>query len=296
MEVFEKIKKQGLLFDGAMGSMLIDKGLEGGQATELWNLTHPDHIRQIHQAYFDAGADVASANTFGATNSKLRQMGVTQSAEEINRAGVRLARQACGKDQYVAADMGALGDMLAPMGTLSEDEAIADYTLQAGILEDEGVDLFIIETIFDINIAFCAIKAIRSVSSKPVICSLTFKETPNGFFTIFGNSPGESMVKLVDAGAWAVGANCSMGSDSMVELAGQIRKSVDVPVIIQPNAGMPQTTRDNRVFYPEDEIFFAGNIRKIKDLGIEILGGCCGTKPAYIQKIKETLENGGNYP
>ena len=289
MDVFEKIKKQGLVFDGGMGSMLIHQGLQGGQAPELWNLTHPDRIQKIHQAYFDAGADVASANTFGASASKLAQMGVTQSMEDINRAGVRLARQASSDGQYVAADVGALGEMLAPMGAISESDAKAEFTRQAAILEDEGVDLFIIETIFDLNLAICALASIRGVSEKPIICSMTFNQTPKGFFTIVGNRPEQSMLRLVDAGAWAVGANCSLGSGAMVDLAARIRKSVDVPIIIQPNAGLPERTQDGDVVYPESETIFANNLKKIKALGIEMIGGCCGTTPAYIKRIKDVL-------
>lgn len=292
MDVFEKIKRDGLIFDGGMGSMLIDQGLESGEAPERWNLTHPDRIQNVHQAYFEAGADIATANTFGASVSKLAKMGVTEGMEEINRAGVRLARQASSAGQYVAASMGALGELLAPMGALSEDEAKAEFTRQAAILEDEGVDLFIIETIFDLNLAVCAVEAVGSVTDKPIICSMTFKETPKGFFTIVGNRPEQSMARLVEAGAWAVGANCSMGSDTMVALAAQIRASVAVPVIIQPNAGLPERTTSGDVFYPEDESYFADNVKKIKALGVEIVGGCCGTTPAYIKKINASLGQG----
>ena len=209
--------------------------------------------------------------------------------EEINRTGVKIARKACGKGQYVAGELGSLGDMLHPMGPVSFNEAVDCFAHQAGFLEDEGVDLFLIETIFDINIALAAIKAIRSVSEKPVFCSLTFKKMKKGFFTIFGNTPKDSMKSLVDAGASVVGANCSMGSKTMIDLADEIKKEIDVPVIIMPNAGMPETTKDNAVFYPEDETFFANNIKKIKGLGVEVVGGCCGTTPEYIKKIKEII-------
>lgn len=289
MHVFEKIKKEGLIFDGGMGSMLIDQGLQGGEAPELWNLTHPDRIQKIHQAYFDAGADIVSANTFGASASKLSKMGVTQSMEDINRAGVRLAREASSEGQFVAADFGSLGEMLEPTGAFSESEAKAEFTRQAAILEDEGVDLFIIETVFDLNLGVCAIQAIRNVSDIPIVCSMTFQQTPRGFFTIFGNSPEKCMERLVEAGAWAVGANCSQGSGAMVELAAKIRKSVDVPVVIQPNAGNPERTPHGGVAYPENESYFADNMKRIRALGVEIIGGCCGTTPAYIKAIKETL-------
>jgi len=289
MNILEKVHKDGLIFDGAMGSILISKGIMGEEAPELWNLKHPDIIMEIHRAYYDAGSDVASANTYGASAIKLKKMGVTQSVEEVNRRGVQLARKACGKSQYVAGELGSLGDMLQPMGPVSFDEAVGCLAQQAGFLEDVSVDVFLIETIFDINIALAAIKAVRSVSEKPIFCSLTFKKMKTGYFTIFGNNPNDSMKSLVDAGASAVGANCSIGSETMIDLADEIRKSVDVPIIIMPNAGMPAATKDNTVFYPEDEIFFADSIKKIKGLGVEIVGGCCGTTPEYIKKIKESI-------
>ncbi len=295
MDIIEKIQKEGLVFDGAMGSMLIRKGITGGEATELWNIEHPDIIMDIHRAYYEAGADVASANTYGASAIKLKKMGVTQSVEDINRTGVKIARQACGKGQYIVGEIGSLGDMLQPMGPVTFDKAVDCFAHQAGFIEDEGVDAFLIETIFDINIALAAIKAVRSVSEKPIFCCLTFKKMKKGFFTIFGNSPKESMKSLVDAGAKAVGANCSIGSKTMIDLACDIKKSVDVPIIIMPNAGMPKTRKENAVFYPEDEVFFADSIKQIKELGVEIVGGCCGTTPAYIKKIKETIERGVSY-
>jgi 5-methyltetrahydrofolate--homocysteine methyltransferase len=285
MDILKKVQKTGLVFDGAMGSILINKGIAGSEAPELWNLKHPNIIKEIHRAYYDAGADVASANTYGASAIKLKKMGVTQSVEEINRAGVRLAREVCGKGRYVAGELGSLGDMLSPLGPVSFDQAVDCFAQQAGFIEDEGVDVFLIETIFDINIAFAAIKAVRTVSEKPIFCSLTFKQMKKGFFTVFGNNPADSMKALVDAGASAVGANCSLGSNEMIDLAEEIKKSVSVPVIIMPNAGMPEFTKSNAAFYPEDKIFFANNIKKIKGLGVEIIGGCCGTNPEYIKKI-----------
>ena len=149
--------------------------------------------------------------------------------------------------------------------------------------------MFLIQTVFDLQEALAALEAVRSVSEKPVVCSLTFNQMKKGFFTLMGNPVEESMKKLRDSGASAVGANCSMGSDTMITLAQQIRQCVEIPVIIQPNAGMPQPQKDGTVTYPEDETFFAGNIKKIKNLGVEIVGGCCGTTPAFISKIKESI-------
>ena len=289
MEIMDKVKQKGVVLDGGMGSMLISRGLKGGDCAEKWNIDHPDVIQEIHRAYFDAGVDVATANTFGASSFKLEKMGIKDRVETINTEAINNAKAAARPGQYVAGDLGPLGEMLSPMGSLTVERAKEIYVQQAGIIEAAGVDLFLIETIFDLNEAIVALDAVQTVSSKPVFCSLTFNQTKMGFFTLMGNPVEKSMQKLRDAGAAAVGTNCSMGSDMMIALAKQIRESVEIPVIIQPNAGMPQTRPDGTVFYPEDEITFAENINKIKALGIEIVGGCCGTTPAFIQKIRASI-------
>jgi len=289
MEIQEKVKQEGLVLDGGMGSMLIARGLKGGECAEKWNIDHPEVIQEIHQAYYDAGADVATANTFGASSLKLEKMGIEEHLETINTAAINNAKAAAKPGQYVAGDLGPLGEMFSPMGSMTVERAKDIYVNQAGIIAAAGVDLFLIETIFDLNEAMAALAAVQTVSSKPVFCSLTFNQTKRGFFTLMGNPVEASMQQLRGAGAAAVGANCSLGSDSMIDLAKQIRESVDIPVLIQPNAGMPQTGTDGTALYPEDEIRFAENIKKIRDLGIEIVGGCCGTTPAFIQKIRESL-------
>ena len=289
MNILEKIRKNGLLLDGAMGSVLISHGLAGDEASESWNIRHPEIIGQIHADYIAAGADVVTANTYGASLHKLEKMGSNRDYERINREGVRLAKKACGPEQYVAGDMGAMGDMLAPAGPVSFDRMKDNFSDQARILEEEGVDLFLVETVFDLNAGLCAVQAIQSVSDKPIFCSMTFKETPKGFFTIFGNTPEHSMKTLADKGVAAVGANCSLGSTDMVRLAAQVRKCVDIPVLMQPNAGMPQPAADNQVFYPESDDLFAGNMKKIRELGVEIIGGCCGTTPATIRKMHQCI-------
>ncbi|WP_372677209.1 homocysteine S-methyltransferase family protein [Desulfosarcina sp.] len=289
MKITEKVKHEGVVLDGGMGSMLISRGLQGGDCAEKWNIDHPEVIREIHQAYFDAGADVATANTFGASSFKLEKMGVKEGVEIINTEAVNNARAAAKPGQYVAGDLGPVGEMLAPMGSMTVERAKAIYVHQAGMIEAAGVDLFLIETIFDLNEAIAALEAVQTVSSKPVFCSLTFNQTKKGFFTLMGNPVDVSMQRLRDAGAAAVGANCSLGSDRMIGLAKQIRESVEIPVIVQPNAGMPQTRPDGIAFYPEDENLFAKNIKKIKALGVDIVGGCCGTTPAFINKIRASI-------
>ncbi|SDO65366.1 5-methyltetrahydrofolate--homocysteine methyltransferase [Desulforhopalus singaporensis] len=284
MDLMEKIAAGGLIFDGAMGSMLFAEGLSGGKPSELWNIEQPETIEKIHRAYFDAGADVATTNTFGATPFKLEKSGITADAGEINRSGVEAARRAAGPGNFVAGDIGPLGEMLRPAGMLDPEQAVDHFARQAAILEEAGVDLFIIETFFDLNEILAALQGIKKVSGKPVFATMTFQKKAKGFFTLMGNSPGDSMKRLVDCGASVVGANCSLASDTMITLAQKIRESVDSPVIIQPNAGAPESIGDI-IRYPETASFFAENIAKIKALGVEVVGGCCGTTPDFIREI-----------
>ena len=288
MHILDKVKENGLIIDGAMGTMLIAAGLKGGKISELWNLENPQVIEDIHKAYFDAGSDVAVTNSFGGSAFKLKKMGVDADPEKINLSAVEIARRAAGPGQYVAAGMGPLGEMLQPAGLLSQEEAQRHYKDQASILASGDIDLFILETIFDLNEALAAIKAIRSVSDLPIFSTMTFQKKPSGFFTLMGNKPGESLNRLKEAGASVVGANCSLASDTMVDLARISRDSVDGPVMIQPNAGAPKNVGDI-VVYPETVDYFCDNILAMKEIGIDVVGGCCGTTPDFIRAMAEKI-------
>ncbi|MBN1932580.1 MAG: homocysteine S-methyltransferase family protein [Desulfobacterales bacterium] len=288
MNIIAKAKTEGLILDGAMGTMLIREGLKGGKASEFWNLEKPKVIRNIHKSYFDAGADIVVTNTFGATLPKLQKAGLGDKIEAINKIAVQQAKAAACAEKYVAGDIGPTGEMLKPYGNLSLTQAIASYAEQAEYLDKAGVDLFIIETMFDLNEALAAIEGIQSVSKLPIFATLTFKQMKTGFATMMGNRVETSMQALIDAGAVAVGANCSIGSDTMLILADQIRQSITEPVIIQPNAGRPET-KGIEVVYPETKDYFSDNIKRIKELGVEIVGGCCGTTPDYIRSIVEKI-------
>lgn len=288
MTILKDVKDNGLLFDGAMGSMLIAAGLKGGKVSELWNIENPAVIEDIHRAYFTAGAQVATANTFGASPFKLKKMGIDADPEVLNVAAVEIARKAAGPDLYVAGDMGPLGEMLQPAGLLTQADATSHYAAQASFLGKSAIDFFILETFFDLNEILAAIQGIRSVSDLPIFATMTFQQKPTGFFTLMGNKPGDCMNRLVDAGASVVGANCSLASDAMVDLAKIIRDSVDVPVMIQPNAGAPKTLGDG-VIYPETVDFFSDNILTLKKIGIDVVGGCCGTTPDFIKAIADKI-------
>ncbi|SLM28261.1 Methionine synthase I, cobalamin-binding domain protein [Desulfamplus magnetovallimortis] len=329
MNILDRVKEKGLIFDGAMGSMLMQAGLKGGKASEIWNIEKPEEIQKIHSAYFDAGADVATINTFGASAFKLMRMGVIKELEQdetvkkINSAAVKIACEAAleynhnnskcvsvsssngsgggnisASRKYVAGDIGPLGEMLQPAGVLSFEEAVAHFERQARYIVQSaeesdsfaGVDCFIAETFFDLNEVLAAIKGIRKISSLPIFATMTFQKKPSGFFTIMGNKPVESMKKMLDAGASVVGANCSIASDTMIDLAHVIRDGIDAPMIIQPNAGAPSTIGES-IVYPETPEFFCENIKKLKDIGVNVVGGCCGTTPDFIRKISQMIHS-----
>jgi len=209
--------------------------------------------------------------------------------EEINKTAAKIARKVAGEQKYVAGDIGPCGDMLQPFGLISEQEAIDNFAEQANALIEGGVDVFIIETMFDINESIAAIKGIKTVSDLPIITTLTFAQNPIGFATVMGNKVADSMKQLIDNGANVVGANCTLDSELMLKLSKEIRQSTDALTIIQPNAGKP-TIQETEVIYPEDVSTFSNNILKMKQLGINIVGGCCGTSPEYITKIREILK------
>ena len=289
MNVLDKLNDQGLVFDGAMGSMLIRSGLAGGKASEIWNLENPAAVQAIHRAYYKAGSDVVTSNTFGGSPLKLKKVGIEQQCAEINTTAVGLVKEIAGPGQWVAADIGPIGEMLQPSGTLSFEAARDCFAQQAEYLAQGCPDLFIVETMFDLNESLAAIQGIRTVSELPVFATLTFQQMPKGFATLMGNPVKESMQALLAAGAVVVGANCSLGSDTMVALADDIRHSIDSPVMIQPNAGMP-AAKGSDIFYPEDEEFFATNMAAIKALGVEVIGGCCGSTPEYIRRVVEKIK------
>jgi 5-methyltetrahydrofolate--homocysteine methyltransferase len=289
MTFIEKVQAQGLIFDGALKNMLIQESIDGGKTQEFWVLEKPEIIQSIHKAYFDAGADIVTTNTFGASTIKLQKSGLGSHAERINTLAVQIARAAGYEGKFVAGNIGPLRDLPESSGAISVDKAVDAFSEQAEALSRAGADVILVETMFDLNESLAAIKGIQSACSLPILATLTFQRTPSGeFATRMGNRVEVGMKTLRDAGAFAVGANCAIGSDAMVDLAREIRDLVDIPIIIQPDAGIPEI-KGLETVYPESVEFFLKNIRIIKSEGIEIVGGCCGTTPEYIRIIAETI-------
>jgi 5-methyltetrahydrofolate--homocysteine methyltransferase len=241
-----------LVADGAMGTLLIEHGLEAGRCPELINLERPELLQEIAGRYLDAGADIVHTNTFGASPLKLAHFGLDDRTEEINRQAVRAARAAIGdREAFVSASCGPSGRLLEPYGDIDPGTVQEAFRRQIAALVDAEIDLLTIETMTDLAEATLAVKAARSVSSSlAVAATMTFDVTPRGIFTIMGNDIEQAALGLTDAGADILGANCGNGSERMVEIAAELRRATDLPLLIQSNAGPPRLQGD-RVVYEE---------------------------------------------
>ena len=269
------------IFDGAMGTMLQARGLKAGAFPETYNLTHPDIVLSIHKAYVEAGADIITANTFGANPFKMKGLNV---AEIITR-GVEIAKASGAKK--VALDVSSHGALLEPNGTLSFDEAYQNYAFIMRQGEKAGADLILIETMSDLLETKCALLAAKENTSLPVYVTMTYMEDGR---TFLGTDPVTATITLCSLGADAVGVNCSLGAKDMIPLVKTICEYATCPVIVQPNAGLPKI-QDGLTVYDDTPEDFAAAMLEMANLGVTILGGCCGTTPDFIRALKTALAN-----
>lgn len=276
--------------DGALGTMLMERGLKHGDPPEAFNLEKPAVLEEIAALYLDAGAEIVTTNTFGASPLRLRQFDLDDRTEEINRRAVEAVRRAVGDRAYVSGSVGPSSLMLPPTGDADPDEVFAGFQRQVSALLEAEVDLICIETMMDVNEAALAIKAVRTLDPKtPVMATMTFQQVPQGFFTIMGLSIKGAALGLAQAGADIVGANCGNGMGNMVLIAQEFRNHASVPVAIQGNAGLPITEGETLV-YPETPDFVAARAAEIVAKGVQIVGGCCGTRPEHIRAIRKIVD------
>lgn len=287
--LMQYIENRITLLDGGMGTMLINSGLRAGEIPDMWNIEHADVVKQIHSRYIEAGSEIIIANTFGANSIKLGDKSLEGRMEEINRLGVRIARDACPAEKFVAGEIGPTGKMVKPMGDITVEQMQEAFLRQAGILVEEGVDAIIIETMFSLDEALAAVRAARQVDfSVPVIASMTYNKTPKGFYTIMGDEAARNAIALADEGADVIGSNCTLGSSDMIELAECFRSATGLPVIIQPNAGQPRIEK-TQTYYEQSPEEFASDLVRIVDAGASLVGGCCGTTPEFIRAAANAL-------
>lgn len=280
-----------LVGDGALGTMLMQRGLKQGDPPEEINLTKPHILEEIAALYLEAGAEIITTNTFGASPLRLQQFALDEKVGEINRAAVEAVRRVVGNRAYVSASVGPSCKMIKPQGDTDPEEIFASFERQIRDLMRAGPDIICIETMIDVSEAAVAVRAARSAgASIPVIATMTFNRLPQGFFTITGSSVKTAAAALEEAGADIIGSNCGNGMEDMVQLAREFRECSSLPIIIQGNAGLPIAQGPDLV-YPETPEFMAQKAAELLALGVQIIGGCCGTTPEHIRAIRKAVDS-----
>lgn len=268
-----------LLFDGAMGTMLQKAGLKAGELPELLNLNAPETILNIHKEYLNAGADIITANTFGANRHKMKD---SETVKKVIKSGIDIAKQSGAK--YVALDIGPTGAMLKPIGTMDFDTAYDIFKEQ--VLAGKDADIILIETMSDLLEMKAAVLAAKENSNLPVFATMTY--TDNGR-TFLGTDPTSATITLCSLGVDAVGVNCSLGPKELKNVVTEILAVSTKPVIVQANAGLPEII-DGKTTFPVNPKEYAMYISELADMGVSVIGGCCGTSPEYIAEIKSALK------
>lgn len=276
--------------DGAWGTQLMAHGVRPGDCFEALNLSRPEAVAEIAVLYLDAGADLITTNTFGGSPMNLAGHGLGDRTEEINRAAVEAVRSTIAGRALVSGSVGPTGKILAPYGEADPGEVGDGFVRQIGALVEAGADLICIETMMDLEEARLAVAAAREVSRTiPVIATMTFDATPRGFFTTMGVTVEQACPVLTDAGADLVGSNCGNGMENMIALASEFARHASVPIVIQANAGMPED-RGGELRYPEGPEDMAARVSELMDLGVAVIGGCCGTGPDHIRAIRAAID------
>ncbi len=275
------------VFDGAVGTRLYDKGIYINRSYDELNIAAPDLVREVHEEYVAAGAEIIETNTFGATRHKLQPYGLESKLHEINIAAAKLAREAAGDTVYVAGALGPLGLRLEPFGPTSFDEAREMYKEQVSALLEGGVDLFILETFSELPLIEQAIRAVRELTDLPIMAQMTIQMDGK---TLYGDTPEHFTQKLDQLGADVIGLNCGMGPNHLLNALEKMRAVTMKPLSAQPNAGLPRDVQ-GRQFYMGSPEYMAEFSRRFVQVGAKFVGGCCGTTPTHIKLIANAIRS-----
>lgn len=281
---FQQLVKSGpVILDGATGSNLMKAGMPRGICTEKWVCENPEPLTRLQQAYKKAGSQIVYASTFSANRISLGNYGLENQVKELNTALMGISRNAVGKDVLVAGDLTTTGKQ-----EISYEELLEAYKEQILALVGAGADLLVAETMMGITECMAAIDAAASVCELPVMCTLTVESDGSLFF---GGNIYEAVETLAEMGADAVGINCSTGPDQLLSVVENMRKKVSVPLIVKPNAGMPVIDEMGNPVYSMGAEDFASHMKRLVEAGADIVGGCCGTAPEYIQQLCKILRH-----
>ncbi len=281
-EFNQLVQKKIVLLDGATGSNLLKRGMPAGVCPEQWILEHPEVLQGLQQEFVQAGSDIVYAPTFTANRIKLAEYGLQDNIAQMNKELVRISKEAVNGKAYVAGDITMTGEQLAPMGTLDFEELVDVYKEQIGYLVEAGVDLLVVETMLSLQECRAALLAAKETCDLPVMVTLTFNEDGK---TLFGTEPSAAAVVLSSLGAAAIGVNCSAGPDKMIPIIQEMAQYTDVPLIAKPNAGMPELQPDGTTEYNMNADEFVMHTKELIAAGAEIVGGCCGSTPEFIEKL-----------
>ncbi len=275
-----------ILADGAMGTMLQAAGLEKGHAPEEWNLTHPEKVVAVHRGYIDAGSEMILTNSFGANRIRLAKYEMGDRVYEVSRKAAELAREAAGRAALVAGSMGPTGEFFPPLGTLTFQEAREAFAEQAKGLADGAADLLIIETMADLKEVEAAINGARESTDLPLVCTMTFDTK---LHTIVGISPKKAAETLNSWEVEAIGANCGTGPQEVEKVMEEMKGVCPEAILVaQPNAGLPRLVQ-GRTQYDATPEFMADYALRYAELGVRIIGACCGSTPKHIAAMARAL-------
>ncbi len=287
----ERLNDEVLVCDGAMGTMLMKEGMPKGVCPEMWGIENAKILTQIHNAYIDSGSDIITTNTFGANAIKLKKFNLADKSCQINQEAAELAKDVAGDKAYVFGDMGPTGGYLKPVGDIEPDYLLSIYAEQAKALEKGGVDAIILETFSDMEELKRAIMAVKENTKLPLIASMTFNKLESkGFRTTSGISIPQFVDNSLSSGCDVIGANCTLTAADIVDVVSEVRALGTAFIIVQSNAGMPKLDGE-KVIYDESPETFKEEIPRLAAAGANIIGGCCGTTPEHISKIREFVDN-----
>ncbi len=283
--LLERLQRGGLMIsDGATGTFLQQHGLEPGGCPEEFNASHPEVVREMARQYFEAGSDMALTNSFGGSVFMQKKYGYADRVVEFNRLAAEHAGSQAPPGRFVVGSVGPTGEFLEPLGPVSETEMYDAFVEQVKALEAGGTDGVVIETMTAVEEATLAVRAARENTSLVVMATMVFDKGPRGFFTMMGVTPEQAVHAMQDAGAHVVGSNCGNGIDNMVDIARRMRAATDGFLLIHSNAGIP-AMQNGQIIYPETPEYMTERFRELADLGVNIIGGCCGTGPEHIRAL-----------